>query len=326
MGRRVREAQDANRDRGKKTKDKVLSLIIQSEPAGMSTRDLLEATGLHRDRIHVVCKEYMDKGVLDKTGRFGKYHLGPKAREDIHIKAFFYQQKVFEWFSRLAGKSILASSKYFNDYGRLLHLSKEREEYNKNFSKKSRELDELYMYEYALKLGAILTFQLIQSIKYAQQDPDLDISKKDRTIIKWVENVINPLSLLESFSHTYPVYKRMYVPKENTGDFEPSFFGLQSVKIQELEKTFENIFPTLFKDLEEIKHSDDLMGKVEWAKNHALELSRLTKSEKKIERLEKDDPNHIKCGGKLEPMPFIHNKGQYVRRCSKCRRWIPVRV
>jgi hypothetical protein len=53
----------------------------------------------------------------------------------------------------------------------------------------------------------------------------------------------------------------------------------------------------LFKDLEKINQSNEVEDKVQGAKNHALELVRLGKSEKKIKHLEKDYPNHVKCGG-----------------------------
>ena len=201
---------------------------------------------------------------------------------------------------------------------------KNDESITRTFQKETETSMKLYLYEYSLKLGAIFTYQLIQSIKNAQQRPELDLSKKDQIIAKWVEKVINPLSILESFSHLCPVYKRMQRPRENASSFRPSFFELQNVKIAELEKIFENIFPELFKDLEKIKHSDEVAGRVEWAKDHALELVRLEKLEKKMERLKKEDPNHVKCKGKLESMLFVHNDGQFVKRCSKCRRWIPV--
>jgi hypothetical protein len=141
-----------------------------------------------------------------------------------------------------------------------------------------------------------------------------------------MEKAINPLSVLESFSHLYPVFKRMQRPKNATDDFQPSFFELHSVKIHELEKTFESIFPELFKDLEKIKHSHEVADKIEGAKNHALEMIRLEKLEKKKMRLEKEDPDHVKCGGKPDPKWIMNRKGQLMARCSKCTRWIPVRV
>lgn len=326
MNKRIENALETHKKLGLETKTKILSMIAQSEPAGMTTDDLVKATKRNRRTIHVICKKYQDDDILMKTGTFGKYHLGPKSREDIHLRAFFFQEKIFEKFFRLAGTGASTSSKYFDyqNYGHILHFSKERREYNEDFSKRNRDLDELYLYEYSLKLGAIFTYQLIQSIKNAQQRPELDLSKKDQIIAKWVEKVINPLSILESFSHLCPVYKRMQRPRENASSFRPSFFELQNVKIAELEKIFENIFPELFKDLEKIKHSDEVAGRVEWAKDHALELVRLEKLEKKMERLKKEDPNHVKCKGKLESTLFVHNDGQFVKRCSKCRRWIPV--
>jgi hypothetical protein len=327
LSKRIENALEKHKKLGEETKKKILSLIFQSEPAGMSTDDLVKATKRNRRTIHAICKKYEDNGILLKTGTFGKYHLGPKSREDIHLKAFFFQEKIFDKFFFLAGTGASTSSKYFNyqNYGHMLHFSKERLEYNENFSKRNRDLDDLYLYEYSLKLGASLTYQLIQSIKYAQQEPDLDQSRRDRIILKWVENIVNPLSILDSFSRLNPVYKRMQIPKKNTSDFKPSFFELQSVKVAEIEKIFENVFPELFKDLEKINHSIEVEDKVQGAKNHALELVRLGKSEKKIKHLEKDDPTHVKCGGELEPMLHIHNNGQYVKRCSKCSRWVPVK-
>ena len=275
MSRRLREAQDANRDRGKTTKDKILSLIAGSEPHGMSTQNLREATGLHRDRIHVICKEYMDKGTLVKTGRFGKYHLGPKSREDIHLRAFFFQQQLFKKFYELSDPGVSLSCKFsrLSNVGSHISLpSREQLERYKEVSNLNQDIDELYLFEYALKLGAILTYQLIQSIRYAQEKTDLDKVKKTGLIVKWIEHIIEPGSLLQSFSQLMSVSKRMQTPRE------ASLFELHGAKFEELENIFRNVFPRLYEDLEKLRHSDEVTGKLNAYKHRLFEDSKARKT------------------------------------------------
>jgi DNA-binding IclR family transcriptional regulator len=54
---------------------KLLSILLASEPIGKSSAELKQETGLSRDRVHAICKEYMDIGILYKTARYGKYRL-----------------------------------------------------------------------------------------------------------------------------------------------------------------------------------------------------------------------------------------------------------
>jgi hypothetical protein len=43
-----------------------------------------------------------------------------------------------------------------------------------------------------------------------------------------------------------------------------------------------------------------------------------------IDRMEKEDPAHIKCGGELSETR-VNPQGKMAKKCLKCRRWIPVK-
>jgi hypothetical protein len=69
-----------------------------------------------------------------------------------------------------------------------------------------------------------------------------------------------------------PVSKRMQTPKE------PSLFELHGVKFEELGNIFRNVFPLLYDDLEKVRHSDEVTGKLNAYKNRLLEDSKARKT------------------------------------------------
>ena len=345
---KLRKAHEGNKERGRRTKQRIYSLIAKSEPEGMTTYELIEATkdeqrprGFHRDRIHTVCRELIIEGLVTRRGKFGRYRLGTKGREDMRVRAFLFQRQLFKKFYSLSKPGVSFSCKFskITDSERYKSLPslEQLEQYSKEVSNIDKDVDELYLFEYALKLGAILTYQLIQGIRYAQEKVDLDETKRTDLIIKWIEDVMEPGSIMKAFSQLITVSKRMQTPKE------PSLFELQEVKFEELENIFKNVFPLLFTDLEKIR-VDPLREITTDIKAHK---HRISKSER-IDQLWKEDPDHIKCGGEAKPKPrgpeafrkfgvISNSKGdtiniysggqdiQPIKKCTGCGRRIVMR-
>jgi hypothetical protein len=254
----LKKAHEGNRLRGRRTKQRIYSLIAKSEPEGMSTYELIEATkdkqrprGFHRDRIHTVCRELMKEGLVARKGRFGRYRLGSKGREDMRVRAFLFRRQLFKKFYQLSDPGVSFSCKFSkiadSERYKSLPSSEQLQQYSNEVLNTNKDVDELYVFEYALKLGAILTYQLIQGIRYAQERSDLDETKRTDIIIKWIEDIVDPGAIMQAFSKLITVSKRTQAPKD------PSLFELHKVRFEDLENIFKNVFPLLFTDLEKIR-------------------------------------------------------------------------
>jgi hypothetical protein len=147
------------------------------------------------------------------------------------------------------------------------------------------------------------------------------------------------MSIVQTFRHLPPVYKRLANPKQVENPSEGESLGwleLEKGGIEELENIFRTTFDgSLFKELERIRSasiSHDL-------REHK---HRISESER-FEQLRKEDPDHINCGGVAEPGSIkllgvlskdkaqsvnVYSRGQDVqpiKRCSKCGRRIVMR-
>ena len=146
---------------------------------------------------------------------------------------------------------------------------------------------------------------------------------------------MTPLQLANIFENWYPVYRRLKpdpecilevainekearLREQQQESLFPSILELQEGKFEELEMIFKNTFPKIFKDLERIR-TVDIPKEIDWRKNSVDEKVR------RIKELEKEDPDHSKCGGQVLPDIRTNIKGKKVQRCSKCYRWIQIK-
>jgi hypothetical protein len=238
---------------GEQNKDKIIKEVASSEPDGKSTGELHEITKLHRDTIYTLCKDLIDDKYLVKSGKFGKYRLGPKALEDSALYGFLFGSRVASKFSDIQ-PFICEYSKFCkNKYCReLLNQSP-------NWRARNEDLhDQLELFEFALRIGAIITYELIQSAKYAKPEY-LSAAKKNERILKWIENSVRPFLLLNLFRGSMPVAKRR---KDISGIGKKSqtysLLALEDKKLTEIEELYTEIFPRLFSDLEKIRTSISL--------------------------------------------------------------------
>ena len=165
---KVQEAIEANKKRGRKTREKIFLLIAESEPDGMTTKELVEATGLKRDRIHTICKEYIDREALKKIPKLRRYHLGPKAIEDSGLTGAFFEQTLIKTGLFSLGKVALTTSSEFCNVEHAVNIFKQKQQQNQKDEQVSKQydpFDKLYLFEYSLRLGAIISYHLIQSMR-----------------------------------------------------------------------------------------------------------------------------------------------------------------
>jgi hypothetical protein len=332
-----------NRHRGKETRQKILETIGRSEPVGKASGELVGETGLHRDYIRLICNDMVAKGLIVRSGsKFGKYHLASKTlKEDPGLNAYLFSRKVSRDFNRLGNGAICGKSIFCNNnFCKEVFDLAARDENNPKLP-----VDEIYFFEFALRLGAIIAYQLLQAIRHTQYNHPKHTSTynysisntlKNEYLLKNIQNTMTPLQLSNIFEHWYPIYSRLkpdpecilevvtneeearIVKQQQEKSAFPSILELQDGKFEELELIYKNTFPQLFEDLERIR-TVEVPNEIDWQKHSIDEKIR------RIKELEKEDPDHSKCGGELLPDIKTNIKGKKVQRCSKCYRWIQIK-
>ena len=83
---------------GQQNKEKILSCLLESYPAGQSTSELVKITGLHRDTIYTLCKDLTtNRGiVVKKEGKFGKYMLTAKALKEPRLSGLLLSKYEYD--------------------------------------------------------------------------------------------------------------------------------------------------------------------------------------------------------------------------------------
>jgi hypothetical protein len=120
------------------------------------------------------------------------------------------------------------------------------------------------IHEFSLRLGAIITYELLQAIRYSQpqqQQDDLKINSnlRNERMYKYLENALKPWSWIFRFGELSAVNKRLKPRNENITTPEqqredpPSVLELQEGKFKELEKIYRSNFRELYRDLEKIR-------------------------------------------------------------------------
>ena len=150
--------------------------------------------------------------------------------------------------------------------------------------------------------------------------PLLSSFQKDDFVLKWIENAVMPMSLVQTFRRLLPVYKRLAKPKqvENLQEAESmGWLELEKGEIEGLGNIFRNTFGgSFFQKLEGIRSASI-------PRDSSEHKHRISESER-LEQLWKEDPDHVRCEGDLEPRLFFQDGRRLVKICSKCRRWISV--
>jgi predicted transcriptional regulator len=334
------EALRKRREVGEETRQRVLVKILESEPKGMSTKDLVKATGRNRRTIQGICSNYESKGLLKKTNKKGKYHLTSKAKliDDPSVGSFLVLWNMISGLPFELGDVAMSSSMDFVNTKRVQQILNSQKRPNK--SKQKEALGKFLLFEFALRVGASILYIMIQSMKYA--DPSLRIgestsiseSMKDQLVSSRYRG-INPtyfkvmfeelLLILEhrlwkeySFPHEsfripppIPEDEKMDSVKDDIysrvdSKYENFQKRLLKERFEEMERMYKNTFPKIIESIQNLGY--DMVYDPGLAE---------------LERMEKEDPNHVKCEGELSKVR-LDPSGRMAKRCLKCKRWIPV--
>jgi hypothetical protein len=325
---------------GEETKHRVLEKILECEPKGISTKDLVKATSRNRRTISGICQDYENKGLVKKASKKGKYHLTSKAKriDNPTVGSFLILWSMISGLPFELGDVAMSSSMDFVNTKRVQQILNSQKHPNK--TKQKEALGKFLLFEFALRVGASILYIMIQSMKYA--DPSLHMGESmnisesmKNDLISSRYNGINPayfkimfeelLLILEhrlwkeyDFPHESP-----RVPPDIPGDekmdsvkddiysrvdskYENLQQRLMKERLDEMEKMFKNTFPKIIESMQDLGF--DMVYEPGLSEE---------------ERMEKEDPNHVKCEGELG-RARLDPRGRMARRCPKCKRWIPV--
>jgi hypothetical protein len=191
--KRIGEAVKKRKSLGEETKQRIFLLMFESEPKGMTTDELVKATGRDRRTIHGKCRDFQKKGLIKtKTGRYEKYHLSSKGTrtDDPSIGPFLLQFHMLGTQLFELGEVALSSSMEFLDseYSqRILNYKMGIDN-----TKEKEALKKFYLFEFALRWGSLLLYILIQSMKYAQPSLHINDSMREHLKIKRLESAVSP--------------------------------------------------------------------------------------------------------------------------------------
>jgi hypothetical protein len=202
------------------------------------------------------------------------------------------------------------------------------EKYQKNPDtiQQKEALGKFFLFEFALRLGASILYTMIQSMKYT--NPSLSISNlmRKELITKRFETAVNPLLLRSTFKLLLlfleqRLWKEYSIPlpptssedekmesiydklsKEVDDKMESFHNKLMEKRFEEMDSIYKKTFPIVFEAIQKIGY--DMLYEPGL--------------------VEKEDPNHIKCGGELMPQVGVDPHGRRAKKCVRCKRWIPV--
>jgi hypothetical protein len=242
-------------------KRRMKQAIALSEPIGLGTGELVkELSPCVRATIYNIAEELKKEDEIFKTGgKRGKYHLKPKKFEDPEIIAFLFELKSMsaKTFYRLGTDPLCLRNIFCNKKLCKTALTSDRKTSDSLF-------DSANFFEFSLRLGAIVTYELLQAIRYSQpqqqqQDTKINSNLRNERMYKYIENALKPWSWIFRFGELLAVNKRLKPRNENIttkkqeSEDPLSVLELQDGKFKELETVFKKTFPELFKDLEKVR-------------------------------------------------------------------------
>lgn len=277
------DVQDSRIKQGVQTKEKLFSIIATSEPIGKSSADLRKETGLSRDRIHTICKEYIDEGLLYKTAKYGVYRLTQKALGDPARKGYLFCLKAMK--ELLSLEYICTNNMFCNiPYNKRILKSKKNAKAKLALKRDPNLIDKLLLFEFVLRIGSFTTLEMIMAIKFASESFEGGTGK-DWRAWRWIDNAMNTQLMLKAFANADPVGKRL---RRNTSDDRPQgpLYDMNPNELQTLLQSFQSVFPEVYKKSEDILSG--LQSRIDSDRRYVKEILERDK------RMKTENPRHTK--------------------------------
>lgn len=281
-------------EKAEKNRRKILESIIKHHPIGRSTGELTKDTDLTDETVNTHCKELISQGYLhDKENKFGRYKWTGKILGDPKLRAFLFAGKTIrrillwnKWICKNNkfcrkdfSKKILFHHEYCKDKlhrkildDRIKSLSfdliniDDRNAIKKHFNSVDSQMDQLTLFEFANRIGALITYVLIDAVRpsrktfgiygaVGEKERTLNRQDKDDWSIDWVSRALNMHMVLWEFCKLWPVQRGMK-PFIDSQDPSYSFYDTADEEnFKKLTDAFRNVYPDLFEELEKIRET-----------------------------------------------------------------------
>jgi hypothetical protein len=268
-----------SKDVGELNKLKILQCLASGDVDGMSTTNITNETGLHRDTVHALSKQLIAAGLVVKgQGRWGKYHLTEKALGDVSLVGWSFGKSAFKEIWR-KGSEILSDCKYCNNI-----------DLNDAPKISDEEFERRLLFSFTLLIGAYVMFVFLKSFEpstieaiagkkrpfrtYLQKVGSSNISgrHKDELVRQWVNNAIQPYMMLTEFRKLRLICRNLKRFEESAFmDTSLGFNAMSGENYKRLMSQFADIFKGLHGLLEkEVKKAPSTK---DWYKRRYSESS-----------------------------------------------------
>lgn len=194
----LKESIKVKKHEREKNEKEILERILWNEPEGRSTADLVAYTGLHRDTINEICGNLIERRLIRKTNRKGKYHLTENAYGNNRIRSQLFKQNVMAHILKWEIPPDMENA-----------FCKIEEKKLKTYDQ-----DLLSLFRFSNRVVAFIIYCLIEALRPGLWDKTINIAEgkhkkvknsvsgavKDRLTVEWVQQVIDPKNLLWLFS------------------------------------------------------------------------------------------------------------------------------
>lgn len=331
-----------------------------------SNTELMKDTGLSKDTIIEHTKRMKNKGIINKTGKKGKWYLTNNAYQYPKLRATLFRKKAL---TKILKYNLPIEKKLnflsVNNKNSPINLNSERDTQS---SQQHDSIIQQQLSRFTSKVGCYVVYCFIKAIEPNIWRPKIDINEiefmlghdKDKIIKDWIENCIDISEIFREFCNLNIVKQGLArgVPNQ-----PPSFNKIvklveQSSKVKnnevsksqinELAKDIHRQYKIIYeqKNKRKLNPEDPTWSLYELDKSTYDDLLKNLKNvyPNVVEELDKIknglnddvkreisficDPEHILCKGKIELVKFqtFFQDTIIKKQCNECKRFFPVEI
>ncbi len=242
----------------KKTDWIIIKCVAIHGDAGAGTTEIAKRTKLNRSTVYRICSKLLLRHIIQKKNKRAKYHLTRKLYGDSNLLPFSLGMDAVSDMQKW--KYISVTNRFCNN-----EIAKKIMEYwkwrnkTKLTAEDEEQLDELSLFEFANRIGALVLYFLINAMNpkilglkikgFDTFDTFAEFRDKDEMAISWIENSVKPARILQEFAKISIVTKGL----EPFESLETSVYTLDEANYTKLVTAYSNVYRDIFDRLERIR-------------------------------------------------------------------------
>ena len=230
---------------------------------GIGIGEIAKSLKIDRTTVTRICKTLVEEGLILKKNKQAKYHLTEMAFNEPMLFRRIYKTRQLEkiWHikpnmihCKTDGKRLQINEIKINKINKYLEIDNNIQSPSKIATQE--EKDEIELFIFANKVGAIITYLFLQAIQPYQDNLEISDSKYtllkkidgrtiDDSIIRWIKQVIDPKEIFDEFC------KLNIVNRGQQAKFNLSKYEINKDNYDKLLQTFQNVFPPVYEKIQE---------------------------------------------------------------------------